>query len=214
MASVTRDATLALTRPVPPHFDGLTTIAPAPELKAWMLKTFVEPDGKLYNEEHGHLALVDFGCLWADTSYAKQGRIVLGLTEQVTFRVSGWPRWRQEQQLMEWFDGQVPAFLITLSAAYCREADEAEFCALVEHELYHIGHKRDEFGNPAFTDEGIPKLYVRGHDVEEFVGVVRRYGVGHPGGALAQLVQAANAKPEVGRLKLQQACGTCMLRAA
>lgn len=206
----------AVSRPMPPdNMDGMEeNIAPAAGMREWILRTFVEPDAPLYNEDHKHIALVDFDCLWAGASYLRQGRTVLGLTEHVSFRVSGWPRWRQEQQLTGWFEGRVPDFLITLSGPYCREADEAEFCALVEHELYHIGQKKDEFGEPAFTDDGMPRLYLRGHDVEEFVGVVRRYGVGHPAGSLAQLVQAANAKPEVGRLKLQQACGTCMLRAA
>jgi hypothetical protein len=192
----------------------LPPIMPAKGMHEWVLRTFVAADGPLHNEEHGHIADVSLGFLWAETSYNKQGRTVLGLTEQVTFRVSGWQRWRQEQQLSQWFDGVVPDYLITFSADYWREADEAEVCALVEHELYHIGHKRDEFGNPAFTEDGLPKLYIRGHDVEEFVGVVRRYGMGHPGGALAKLVQAANSKPEVSRLQLQHACGTCLLRLA
>ena len=38
--------------------------------------------------------------------------------------------------MMQWF-GRVPAFLITLAADYCAECSDAEFCALVEHELYH-----------------------------------------------------------------------------
>jgi hypothetical protein len=101
-----------------------------------------------------------------------------------------------------------------LDARYCREADDAAFCALVEHECYHIGHKHDAFGDPEFTEEGMPKLRIRGHDVEEFVGVVRRYGVGDPEGTVAQLVSAANRKPEVSHLHISQACGTCLLRVA
>ncbi|MBX3653210.1 MAG: hypothetical protein KF686_03430 [Ramlibacter sp.] len=208
-------------RPMPPaglgEYDGkaVIRIAPAPGLRDWAIKTFIEEDGRLFNEEHRHLLWARFECLWAVDSFNRQGRRVLGLCEEVSFRVSGWPRWRQEQQLEEWFGaGNIPDYLITLDASYCREAGEAEFCALVEHELYHIGHKQDEFGAPAFTQDGMPKLYIRGHDVEEFVGVVRRYGVGDPDGALAQLVKAAGSTPEVSRLQMSQACGTCLLRAA
>lgn len=115
--------------------------------------------------------------------------------------------------MWEWF-GHVPDWLITLDASYCRTCGDAEFCALVEHELYHVGHALDEFGNPAFTRDGNPKLALRGHDVEEFVGVVRRYGVGDPGGAIAALARAAAGAPEVARSSIAGACGTCLLKAA
>ncbi|HVR48145.1 MAG TPA: putative metallopeptidase, partial [Pseudorhodoferax sp.] len=91
---------------------------------------------------------------------------------------------------------------------------DAEWCALVEHELYHVGQEMDEFGAPKFTREGMPRLCIRGHDVEEFVGVVRRYGVGDPDGAIGRLARAAGAMPEIGRANIAGACGTCLLRAA
>lgn len=198
---------------MPPEGFGLTlggpSILPAVGLRDWIIKTFIEEDGPLFNIEHRHLLWARFECLWAAAAYPKQGRTVLGLCEEVSFRVSGWARWRQEQQLQEWF-GDVPDYLITLAADYCRDASEAEFCALTEHELYHIGHKHDAFGAPEFTKDGMPKLYIRGHDVEEFVGVVRRYGVGDPDSSLARLVKAARAKPEIPSIQLQHACGTCL----
>lgn len=77
------------------------------------------------------------------------------------FRAGGWQKARQEQQMREWF-GDEPTYLITLAADYC---------ALVEHELYHITQATDEYRAPKFTQDGLPKLYLSGHDVEEFVGV-------------------------------------------
>jgi hypothetical protein len=204
-------------RPQPPEGLGewkdgrATMIAPAPELRDWMRATFIEDDGALFNEDHKHLRFANFECLWAASGFAKQTRTVVGQTEEVAFRVSGFQRWRQEQQLEEWF-GSIPDYMITIAASYAVEASEAEFCALVEHELYHIGQKRNAFDEPEFTKDGLPKLLIRGHDVEEFVGVVKRYGTG--GGKLSELVKAANAKPEIGRLRLSQACGTCLLHAA
>lgn len=208
-------------RPFPPAnmgeegADGKFTpcYVPAPELREWIFATFIQPDGALHNPDHAHLEDADIEVLWAAAGFVKQGNVVLGQAELVSFRASGWQKGRQEQQMADWFGG-VPQFLITLDASYCREADEAGFCSLIEHELYHIAHAKDDLGELAFDKYGNPKLAMRRHDVEEFVGVVRRYGVGHPGGALSQLVQAANANPQVSRIRMAQACGTCLLRAA
>ena len=120
---------------------------------------------------------------------------------------------RAEQQLREWF-GREPRFLITLDATYCVQCTDAEFCALVEHELYHCGHLTDEFGQPAYTKDGQPKLGIRGHDVEEFVGVVARYGIGEADSYLGRLILAAAKGPTVAPIRVAQACGTCLLRAA
>lgn len=186
---------------------------PAPEVRDWLLATFVEEGAPLHNADHAHLLTADLEVLWAAGGFAKQGRIVVGTAEQVAFRAGGWQKERQEFQMLQWF-GRIPKFLITLDGAYAREAADAEFCALVEHEMYHIAHKLDDAGQPAFDREGNPKLEIRGHDVEEFVGVVARYGVGHPEGKLAQLVAAANSGPSVKPLRIAQACGTCLLKVA
>ena len=105
----------------------------------------------------------------------------------------------------------VPAFIITLAADYCAQCSDTDFCALVEHELYHIAHAMDKYGQPAFTKDGAPKLEMRSHDVEEFVGVVRRYGASPD---VQALVDAANSPAEVGKLNISRACGTCLLRLA
>lgn len=151
----------------------------------------------------------DLAFLWAPAGFKKAGHTVLGQAEQVMFRAGGWQKARQEQQMVEWF-GRVPAFLITLAADYCASCTDAEFCALVEHELYHIGQNLDEFGAPAFDKLGRPKLRIVGHDVEEFVGVVARYG---PSADVRRLVAAAGTAPTVPRLDIARACGCC-LRAA
>ncbi|WP_343718631.1 putative metallopeptidase [Achromobacter dolens] len=131
---------------------------------------------------------------------------MLGKAEQVMFRAGGWQKARQEQQMIEWF-GRVPAFLITLAAHYCATCSDAEFCALVEHELYHIGHAPDPYGAPAFDKEGRPKLRIVGHDVEEFVGVVARYG---PSVDVQRLVEAVGVAPTMPRLNSARACGWCL----
>lgn len=186
---------------------------PAPEVLDWLNAEILLDTGSIHNPEHRHLLDADLRVLWASAPSRKMGRAVIGTAEEVAFRCSLWQKARQEQQMREWF-GYVPDYLITLDASYCVDCSDTEFCALVEHEMFHIGHKTDEFGAPAFTKDGRPKLYMRDHDVSEFVGVVRRYGVGPATGHVAQMVRAANAAPEVAPIQIAHACGACMRRVA
>jgi hypothetical protein len=202
------------TRPAPPKdlmLSVLPAFVPAVGIAKWVLDTFIAEGALLRNEEHQHLEYADVGFLWASEGFNKQGRTVLGQCEEITFRCGPWQKGRQEQQMRDWF-GNVPDFVITLDAGYCTQCSDLEFCALVEHELYHIGHLNDEYGQPAFyKDSGLPKLGMRAHDVEEFVGVVRRYGASQD---VQRMVDAAKSAPEVAKLNISRACGTCLLRAA
>nr|WP_009616806.1 MULTISPECIES: putative metallopeptidase [unclassified Pseudomonas] len=205
-------------RPMPPASigqfaegqDWADAYLPAPEVLAWAMETFVSEDGEIHNEDHAHLQDAPIAFLWAASGFEKQGRLVLGQCEEVTFRCGPWQKGRQEQQMLQWF-GYLPTYLITLAADYCAECSDAEFCALVEHELYHIAQALDKYGEPKFTEEGLPKLKLRGHDVEEFVGVVRRYGASE---GVKALVEAANNPPEVAKINIARACGTCLLKSA
>lgn len=186
---------------------------PAPEVLDWIKAVFLSPEGHLHNPEHIHLADAHIGFLWAAVLNERQGRQVLGQAEMPRPQGNKWVKARQEQQLEEWF-GDIPDFIITLDAAYCADCTDLEFAALVEHEMLHCAQAKNEFGIPKFNrDTGLPMFAMRGHDVEEFVSIVRRYGVGAPEGPLAQLVEAANRKPEVSGINIARACGTCQLKA-
>lgn len=185
-------------------------LSPAPEVWDWLQAEILADTGSIHNEDHAHLIDADIRVMWASAAFTKKGRAVVGQAEQVAFRAGGWQKARMEQQMLDWF-GNVPAYIITLAADYCAECSDADFCALVEHELYHIAQATDKYGQPAFTQEGLPKLEMRGHDVEEFVGVVRRYGASP---AVQELVDAANNPAEVGKLNISRACGTCLLKSA
>ncbi|QVN09536.1 putative metallopeptidase [Pseudomonas rhodesiae] len=202
-------------RPMPPlsllelsDFD--VRITPAPEVWEWLQAEILADTGIIHNEDHAHLLDADIRIMWASSSFTKQGRTVLGQAEQVAFRAGGWQKARMEQQMRDWF-GDVPAYIITLAADYCAQCSDTDFCALVEHELYHIAQAKDQYGAPKFTQEGLPKLEMRSHDVEEFVGVVRRYGASAD---VQALVDAANSPAEVGKLNIARACGTCLLKSA
>lgn len=197
-------------RPYPPDM-GERLFVPAREVLAWIGAQLIAEDGALHNPDHAHLADADLEVLWASGGYEKAGRTVAGTAELVQFRAGGWQRARQEEQMVDWF-GRVPKWLITLDAAHSAQCSDAAWCALVEHELYHIAQALDDFGAPRFNKDGQPVLMLQAHDVEEFVGVVRRYGA--IGANVQRMVEAANAGPEVGLAGLAAACGTCLRRVA
>lgn len=200
-------------RPLPPaefveDFAPHIRLMPADDLSGWISDHILDADGSLHNPDHQHLVEADIGFMWASSAFTKKGRTVLGQAEEVMMRAGGWQKARMEQQLYDWF-GRKPDFIITLAADFCLECSDVEFCALVEHELYHIAQKVDEFGTPEFTRDGQPKLCMRGHDVEEFVGVVRRYGASAD---VQMIIDAASQPAEVAKLDIARACGTCLLR--
>lgn len=200
----------SIARPLPPEGYGFR---PAPEVLEWIKAVFLSPEGPLHNPEHIHLNDAHIGVLWAGVTNVRNGRQVLGQAEIPRPQGNRWVKARQEQQLEEWFGG-IPDFLITLDAGYCADCSDIEFAALVEHEMLHCAQQRNEYGIPKFNrDTGLPMFTIRGHDVEEFVSIVRRYGIGPADGQLAQLVEAAKSKPEVSGINIARACGTCQLKA-
>jgi len=198
----------ALLDPVAPD-----AFQPDPALAQWLMDTFIADDARLLNGDHSHLRFANIGCLWTNVGNSRQQRRIVGQCElgQPRAMQGKWGKARQEIQVREWF-GDVPDFILTFDAGYAASCSDAEFCALVEHELYHAGQERDDFGQPKFTREGRPKFAMRGHDVEEFVGVVRRYGASASG--VAELVEAAKRGPQIAAVSISQVCGTCALRAA
>lgn len=208
-----------MTRPYPPRnmIDVVDDMAfdrfePSEELHDWIIDTFIRGDGPLVNEDHQHLADAHIGVLWTNCDSSRNMRSVIGQAELMPPMAMGkWQRARAVQQIEEWFDG-MPDFLLTFSAPAADGMNDASFCALVEHELYHCAQARDDFGMPKFKKDGMPSFAIRGHDVEEFVGVVRRYGAEAAG--VQPMIDAANAKPLIAGAEIDGICGTCLRAAA
>lgn len=92
--------------------DPVVELIPAPEVLAWVQRTFLKIGSPLYNPEHEHIAdLIDAakegtGFLtfaWASAPAKNKNSLVLGQCERVAFRAGGWQKARQEQQMREWF---------------------------------------------------------------------------------------------------------------
>lgn len=189
-------------------------LIPAPDLKLWVVANFLTLGGPLHNPDHDHIAEMlhdNEGFLafaWASSAYTRAKRMVLGQCEKVMFQQGGWKKARQEQQMRDWF-GFVPVYLITIDASFCEKANDSEFCALLEHELYHIGVEREEDGEMIFSSStGLPKHYLAGHDVEEFVGVTKRWGASQ---SVKRIVEAAKNPPFVSNLDISKCCGNCVI---
>lgn len=198
-------------RPRPPEFEPGTVppdFIPAPDLANWAMASFVVDGAPLENPDHQHLRDAIIGCLWATIPNSRHMVQVVGQAERSQFQGGKWIKARQEQQMRDWF-GELPDFILTFDAGYASVCDDGSFCALVEHELAHCGQALDKFGGPKFTRDGQPVYVLKGHDVEEFVCIVRRYGAGRGAGKTLDLVQAAMQRPSVTAAAITGACGTC-----
>lgn len=211
--------TTALHRPRPPStvldLSGYDRFEPDHAFAEWLRDAYLTEGGPLYAPEHAHLLDAKIGVLWTTAENRRGGRRVVGQAELVrNIRMPAWQRARHEYQLHQWF-GDVPDFVLTFDAFYADEAADLAFCALVDHELNHCAQERDENGLPKFcATTGRPKFCIRGHDVEEFVSVVRRFGIEAAGSAAVDLVVAAAKAPEIGAAQIDFACGNCMRLAA
>lgn len=186
---------------------------PAPEVTAWIREVFLDRWGALYNPAHEHLALASIDVLWTNVINTRQMRTAVATAELPEFRGLPWVKARQEQQLVDWF-GRIPDFLLTFDAPLTDSLDDASWCAVVEHELYHCAQRTDQYGSPKWHRDGTPVFGIRGHDVEEFVGVVQRYGALAAGPQVQAMLKAAGTTPLVAGAVIATACGTCAAKAA
>lgn len=151
----------------------------------FLLETFTlpEPDdhpatiaGRLLNlPEFQHLkdgeAVIDW--LLRSEEKTRHGRFVLGTTyiPSVQGDLSDCFDWMLARLL-----GRTPDFLIILDRTFWRSAPARDKEILVFHELLHCDQKRDAYGERKFHRDGTPWWAIRGHDIEEFVETVQRYG--------------------------------------
>ncbi len=198
-------------RPFPPQeFEEASQhrFAPSPALSEWVKTAYLAEDGPLFNPDHQHLQRARIGFLWTNVPCKKQMRSVAGTAEIPGGRGSVWSKARVQYQLDQWFRFRLH-FLITLDAPYALECDDIHFAALVDHELYHCAQAVDAFGCRRYTKDGDPVFSLRGHDVSEFTGVVRRFGMEGASAGVKEFVEAANQPPQFSAASISRVCGSC-----
>jgi len=204
-------------RPMPPEsmfdIERGDQFIPAPEIVEWATATFIEEGAPLYNPEHGHLEQASIGALWTNVANSRNGRMIVGQCETGDPMAMGkWAKAKARIQVEQWF-GSIPDFILTFDAGYASQCSDIEWCALLEHELLHAAQERDVFGAPKFSaSTGRPVWAIRGHDVQEFTSIVRRYGA--DAAHVREFVDAANQRPEIGHANIAHACGVCLSKAA
>lgn len=204
-------------RPLPPldmvQLGSGSRFSPAPDVVEWITEHYLTEGGKLYWPNHSHLRDATLGVLWTNIENRKAGRLVLGQAEMgknVGQGQRAWTRARAEVQMLDWF-GSVPDFIITLDANAASGAEDASFCALIDHELCHCAQATDDMGFPRFNKQtGAPMFAMRTHDVEEFVSVVERFGIEAAGESAVEFVLAASRAPSIAPARIGAACGTCI----
>lgn len=182
---------------------------PAIALASFTLEALLTPASPLYNVEHDHLLTAKIGFLFTDEPAQRKGKDIMGQAE-MPGQMSGspWAKARAIQQICDWFN-EPQDFLITLYAPYVLTIPPILQMALLEHELYHCGHVHDAQGIPKFKQDGSPVFGIRGHDVEEFVGVARRYKVS--AGAGVEFAKALLlGDPELDLTTISAICATCI----
>lgn len=199
-----------MTRPHPPeelHVPGFR-IEPSTDLSEWLMNTFVHEDGELSNEDHAHLRTANIAALWTNVEFEDGLMPVAGMAEIVRVNGKPWPRAERTDHLCL-LHGDLPQARIWIYAPFAATLNDSAFCALIEHELYHLAQMKDKEGQPKFDEENRPVLTTRAHDVSEFINVVKRYGVGavHPNVKL--MAEATKQKPLIAAASIRIACGTC-----
>jgi hypothetical protein len=119
---------------------------------------------------------------------------------------NAWKRGRADQQLRDWFEMDVD-FLLTFYAPGMLDLTDRDFCAVIEHELYHCAQAEDGYGAPKFDREtGAPDLC---DPRPRRRGILGRCPSLRRRRTVRELVEAAKRAPIVGDSSIAIACGTC-----
>lgn len=207
-----------LIRPFPPEHlmrpeRWPSLFEPAHDVMDWMKAALIEEDAPLYDAEQWHLAMANIGVLWTNVEYFRQGKAAWGTAEIPLKQTKGaWAKAKEAQQLMNWFGGEIPDFLLTLDAVICGASGDREWCSGVAHELMHCFYKTDAFGAMKMNsdnDTGLetPCWTTRGHCVEEFVRIGELFGAEACAGRTMDFHAALGRRPVWTNDDIARACG-------
>lgn len=133
--------------------------------------------------EHEHLQQAAIGYIFRDDEITRHGKVTWAEAIMVERILQSEKRWAR---LVKWailrilsqFGETLPDFIVLIDRNVWQGLDADQKLALVDHELSHCWYATEEDGvTQKFHKDGSPWWSVRGHDMEEFEGVVLRNGL-------------------------------------
>lgn len=136
-------------------------------------------------EEHSHLRDASVGYAFRDDELRRQGRTIYAeaiLVERILQsekRYGRIVRWALLHHILK--VEALPDFLVLIDRNIWEGMDPESKLALIDHELMHCWFMTEDDGEtPKLTESGCYRWTIRGHDVEEFCGVIQRNGLWNP----------------------------------
>ncbi len=131
-------------------------------------------------EEHRHLADATIGYVFRDDELTRHGKVIVAeaiLVERILPSDKRWSRFIK-WSLQRVLSGNLPDFLVLIDRNLWDGFDAEQKLALIDHELSHCWYATEDDGTTQkFHQDGSPWWTIRGHDLEEFCGVVDRRGL-------------------------------------
>lgn len=132
-------------------------------------------------DEHAHLILANIGYVFRDDELRRHGRVTWAeciLVERILQSEKRWSRLVKWALLRILGAEELPDFLILIDRNIWEGLDAESKLALIDHELSHAWFATEDDGmTQKFHKDGSPVWAIRGHDVEDFAGVVERNGL-------------------------------------
>jgi hypothetical protein len=130
--------------------------------------------------EHAHLVDAVIGYVFRDDMLTRQGKVVAAeaiLVERILQSDKRYSRMVKAFILHVLGAEVLPDFVMLIDRNIWEGQSAEEKLALVDHELSHMHFATEEDGETQkFHRDGSPWWSLRGHDVEEFCGVIERNG--------------------------------------
>lgn len=131
--------------------------------------------------EHAHLADASIAYVFRDDELRRQGKVILAeciLVERILQSEKRWSRVVKWALLQITKLEQLPDFLVLIDRNIWEGLDAESRVALIDHELSHAWFATEDDGETQkFHKDGSPWWAIRGHDIEEFCGVIQRRGL-------------------------------------
>lgn len=135
-------------------------------------------------EEHAHLQAATVGYVFRDDELRRHGKVIAAeciLVERILQADKRWSRLVKWALLRIMDQPELPDFLVLIDRNLWAGYGPEEKLALIDHEISHAKYETEDDGEtPKLTKDGLYRWAIRGHDFEDFTGVIERNGLWRP----------------------------------